>query len=185
MYVRPNHRARAKYEAQLASKINQNSQKFFAHLQRGSRLRNRKILLRDSESPISDPASQAEIFAARFPEFYRPNNGKPTQPIEPNVHRRPRLTTKAAWVRQALEAPNPYNGAVPDTLYPRVLKILAPYTSEPLAALLNFSLASAEVPEDWIQATVCQIYKNGTAKMQTTTILLARLRPFAKRWRRF
>ncbi len=76
------------------------------------------------------------------------DNEKPTQPIANNVHRMPQLTIEAVRVRQALEAPNPHKGAGPDSLLPRFLKILAPYIAEPLAALFNHSLASADIPED-------------------------------------
>ena len=49
----------------------------------------------------------------------------------------------------------------PESFYPRVLKELADKLALPITHLFNKSIEKGSVPEDWTQAEVCAIFKNG------------------------
>ncbi len=52
-------------------------------------------------------------------------------------------------VRRALGDLNPHTGAGPDRLFPKVLKALNSHIAPILAQMLNLSLQTVQVPEDW------------------------------------
>ncbi len=66
----------------------------------------------------------------------------------------------------------PYKGAGSDGLHPKVLRTLAPLITEPLAELFNLSLMTADVPQDWRNATICPISRRGAGGQKATFDLL-------------
>ena len=64
-------------------------------------------------------------------------------------------------VRKPLDRLNPYRSSGPDDISARVLKECSAEIASVLACIFNQSLAKGRVPEDWLQANVAPIYKNG------------------------
>ena len=64
-------------------------------------------------------------------------------------------------VKNKLKALNPNKARGPDSFYPRVLKELAEEIAQPITMLFNKSLEEGIVPEEWTQAEVCAIFKDG------------------------
>ncbi len=108
-----------------------------------------------------DNKTLAEIFVSCFCEFYCPDCGKHTQLIDSIAQPMPEIPIGTAQDLRALESLNPYKGAGPDSLHPKVLNTLASFMAQPLAGMFKLSLSSAEIPEDWRQAIVCLIHKEG------------------------
>ncbi len=62
-------------------------------------------------------------------------------------------------VMKILQSLSPHKAAGPDELHPKILRALAPFIAEPLTELLNLTLLTTEVPEDWRTANICPIFK--------------------------
>lgn len=52
--------------------------------------------------------------------------------------------------------------AGPDGVRPQLLKILTPVITEPLALLVDLSLKSGVIPNDWSRAAVTLIHEKGS-----------------------
>ncbi len=52
-------------------------------------------------------------------------------------------------VMKILQSLNPHKAAGPDELYPKILRALAPFVTEPFKELFNLSLLATEVHDDW------------------------------------
>ena len=59
----------------------------------------------------------------------------------------------------------------PDNIKPKVLKELAPEIAPILTIILNKSLETGEIPNDWRTAIVTPVYRNGTDTRPNTTVL--------------
>ena len=57
--------------------------------------------------------------------------------------------------------------AGPDGLHPTVLKEVAPVITPALAFILQKSLDSSSVPEDWRVANICPLFKKGDRSITT------------------
>ncbi|KAF2344607.1 hypothetical protein FHG87_024637 [Trinorchestia longiramus] len=73
-------------------------------------------------------------------------------------------------VEKQLSILNPYKLTGHNGLGPRILKETAEVISEPLTNIFNRSLENGIVPEDWKQANVTPISKNGTNKYLITIV---------------
>ncbi len=94
----------------------------------------------------------AELLKTTFLGFFREDEGS-TSVLHPRTQTNmsdPLITELE--IRRALDGLNPHKGAGPDGLFPKVHKALNSRIARVLTRMLNLSLQTVQVPENWRRA---------------------------------
>ncbi len=142
------------------SEVKSNPRRFFAHVWRNRRLKQRIMALRaDDGAVLTDSPNMARMLANYYASVYRTDEGRdhPSLPEPSTIMNAPHFTSVA--VHKELSTLDTAIGSGPDDLHPFMLQILADFLLETINALYNKSLQSGEVPQDWRKAIICPIFK--------------------------
>ena len=158
--------AKKKYEKKLSEGGNDSKarRKFFSYIKRRTKTRSTVGPFRTPEGEIVDQdKDMAEILNNFFSStFTREPVGEP--PAAPAMQFRSAVTHVKFTpykVKRKIRELKTFSAAGPDGIGPQLLKKLQDVLAEPLAAVMNKSMNSGEVPADWKKANVTPLFKKG------------------------
>ena len=120
----------------------------------------------DKNSLVFDDEKKANLLQKQFSSVFT------KEPMEniPSIATRTEtkvqhVEIKADKVSTKLKALNTNKSCGPDDIHPRLLSELADIISEPLAILLNLSVKSGKIPEEWKLANIVAVFKKGSKSL--------------------
>ena len=120
----------------------------------------------DKNSLVFDDEKKANLLQKQFSSVYT------KEPLEniPSVQLRTgnkviHVEIKPEAVNKKLKSLNTNKSCGPDDLHPRLLSELADIISEPLAIILNLSIATRAIPKEWKLANVVPVFKKGSKSL--------------------
>ena len=156
--------ARVKFERRLATRATTNPKSFYGYVQ--SQVRLRKEVGRSfnhADTTVSDDADIAELFVAFFASVFREDRGSNPPAIQYDTPESGmgRVNFEKEEIERALGRLKTFKAAGPDGIHPRLVRTIATAISQPVTDLFNQSLNDCEIPQDWKEAIVVPIHKNG------------------------
>ncbi len=134
--------SRRQYESKLADEVKFNPRRFFAHVRRNRRLKQRIMALRaDDGAVLTDSPNMARILSNYYASEGRDH---PSLPEPSTIMNDPRF--KSAALHKELSTLDTAKGSGSDDHHPLKLQILADFLAKPITALNNKSPQSGEVP---------------------------------------
>ena len=118
--------------------------------------------LKDQGKLIQDPIDKATILKKQFQSVVSPSDT--VQLLEMGYSpysEMPNITITTSGVVNLLENINPHKSSGPDKILPHTLKQFSTEIGPILTIILNKSLTSSMVPDDWRKANVTPIFKKG------------------------
>ena len=119
--------------------------------------------LKDQGKLIQDPIDKATILNKQFQSVVSPSDTVqlPEMMRDSPYSEMPNITITTAGVVKLLENLNPHKSSGPDRILPHTLKQFSTEIGPIITIILNKSLTSSIVPDDWRKANVTPIFKKG------------------------
>ncbi len=163
--VRAMRRAHWEYvENILTDSLAENNKKPFWRYVKAQRQDNFGVApLREGTSMYTGSKDKSEVLNRQFSSVFtvdgESGDANMTGPGFPPINK---LQIAEPGIRKLLQGINVNKASGPDGISCRILHELASELAPVLTALYNQSLASGKLPEDWLQAHVCPIFKKGS-----------------------
>ena len=159
-------KAKYNYEKDIAKKCKENPKQFWSHVNSKRKCKeNIKPLLKTDGTYATSNKDKAEVLSSQFSSVFTKEDLINMPKVEPGEWSEgcflADIVITEEAVKNKLKALNPNKARGPDSFYPRVLKELAEEIAQPITMLFNKSLEEGIVPEEWTQAEVCAIFKDG------------------------
>ena len=157
--------AKRSLEKKLATDKYQNSKPFFNYVKKktSSKVAVGPLINRQGEM-VSSEADIAEELNTYFSSVFTRED---TTDVPEPVARPIRSKLNGSWittekVKKKIKELKPNSSAGPDGIHPRLLKECVEEIAPILAMIFRKSMESGEVPDEWRQANVIQIFKKGS-----------------------
>ena len=117
----------------------------------------------DKESLVFDDKEKANILQQQFSSVFTKEPLHNIPSIKTRSHSKIRTTViSVEAVEEKLKSLNTNKSFGPDEIHPKLICELAEILSEPLSILLNSSLRSGKIPQEWKTATIAAVFKKGS-----------------------
>ncbi len=156
-------KARDEFEKELVRPRFASSRKFYSYMRSKSKVKERVTVLEDQNGEMVEEAEgKCELLNKFFSSVFTVDNDPITDTPAPgtkevlsDVYFHPGIVERKIDGLKDGSAPGP------DKLSTKMLKLMRPFLSYPLAVIYNRSMQEGKVPQDWKDANVCPIHKKG------------------------
>ena len=154
------------FERKICNQSNENPKAFWSYIRSNLKTRTGVYpLLQIKDDPTSlkvDDREKADILQKQFCSvFTQEPDGEVPFFAERTNAKIEELNITGEMIRAEISKLNQNKSCGPDEIHPIILKKLSDFIIEPLMTIMNSSLRSGILPDDWKQATVSPIYKKG------------------------
>ena len=154
------------FERKICNQSKENPKVFWSYIRSNLKTKTGvSPLLEDKDDPTSlrvDDRDKANILQKQFCSvFTQEPDGELPFFAERTKARIEELNITGDMIQAEISKLNQNKSFGPDEIHPIILKELSDFIIEPLVTIMNSSLQSGILPDDWKQATVSPIYKKG------------------------
>ena len=149
------------YEKSLSREVKSNPKAFFRYAKNKLNFKNAIPDLVDNGKILSDDTSKAKAFNMFFKSvFTEESDCLPdfNLNVKSSIEH---VSFPVDKIKKKLDNLNPYIPPGPDELHPRILKELSNELSLPLSLIFSKSFSERELPQDWKDAIITLLHKNG------------------------
>lgn len=162
-------KVKRKHEREIANDAKKNPKRFWHYVRK--QLKTKEGIAPLLENPLDNDSlkyndkEKADILQSQFLSVFNRNESIPI----PKLAQRTKFNLKnikvqADVVRRRLKLLNVNKSLGPDNIHPRMLVELADQIYKPITLLLNKSLKTGKLPNEWKEAYITPIYKKGSRK---------------------